>query len=73
MFNDFQIGAVVAMAETAVDALADDKEVICNRRKLQAITDKALRMIELGADFGSFQKYLRSHDSFWDSVKIPTQ
>ena len=73
MFNDFQIGAVVAMAETAVDALADDKGVICNRRKLQAITDKAWRMIELDDDFGSFQKYLRSHDSFWDAVKIPTQ
>ena len=73
MFNDFQIGAVVAMAETAVDALADDKVVICNRRKLQAITDKAWRMIELDDDFGSFQKYLRSYDSFWDLVKIPTQ
>ncbi len=63
-FNDFQIGAVAAMDETAVDALADDKGVICNRRKLQAITDKAWRMIELDDEIGSFQKYLLSHDSF---------
>lgn len=68
-FNDFQIGAVAAMDETAVDALADDKRVIRNRRKLQAITDNARRMIELDDEFGSFQKYLRSHDSFWDLVK----
>ena len=46
-FHDFQIGAVAAMDEMAVDALADDKRVIRNRRKLQAITDNARRMIEL--------------------------
>lgn len=68
-FNDFQIGAVVSMDAAAVDALADDKRVIRNRRKLQAITDNARRMIELEEEFGSFQKYLRSHDSFWDLVK----
>ena len=68
-FSEFQIGAVAAMDETAVDALADDKRVIRNRRKLQAITDNARRMIELDEEYGSFQKYLRSHDSFWDLVK----
>ena len=26
-------------------------------------------MIELDEEHGSFQKYLRSHDSFWDLVK----
>lgn len=68
-FNDFQIGAVAAMDETAVDALTDDKRVIRNRRKLQAITDNARRMIELDEEHGSFQAYLRSHESFWDLVK----
>jgi len=68
-FHDFQIGAVASMDEAAVDALADDKRVIRNRRKLQAITDNARKMIELEDEFGSFQKYLRSHDSFWDLVK----
>jgi len=57
------------MDETAVDALADDKRLICNRRKLQVITDNAWRFIELDDDFGSFQNYLRSHDSFCDLVK----
>ena len=68
-FHDFQIGAVASMDESAVDALADDKRVIRNRRKLQAITDNARKMIELEDEFGSFQKYLRSHGSFWNLVK----
>jgi 3-methyladenine DNA glycosylase Tag len=67
-FHDFQIGAVASMDESAVDALTDDKRVIRNRRKLQSITDNARKMIELEDEFGSFQKYLRSHDSFWDLV-----
>ena len=68
-FHDFQIGAVASMDEAAVDALADDKRVIRNRRKIQAVTDNARRMIELNDEHGTFQKYLRSHDSFWDLVK----
>ena len=68
-FHDFQIGAVASMDAMAVDAPADDKRVIRNRRKLQAITDNARRMIELDEEYGTFQKYLRSHDSFWDLVK----
>ncbi len=67
-FHDFQIGAVAAMDELAVDALADDTRVIRNRRKLQAITDNARRMIELDEEHGSFQNYLRSRDGFWDLV-----
>ena len=42
------------MDETVVNALADDKWVIFNRRKLQAITDNDWRIIELYNDFGSF-------------------
>ena len=68
-FHDFQIGAVAAMDESAVDELTDDTRVIRNRRKLQAITDNARRMIELDEEYGTFQKYLRSHDSFWDLVR----
>ena len=68
-FHDFQIGAVAAMDEMAVDALADDTRVIRNRRKLKAITDNARRIIELDEEYGTFKKYLRSHDSFWDLVR----
>ncbi|MBP37945.1 MAG: DNA-3-methyladenine glycosylase I [Dehalococcoidia bacterium] len=68
-FHEFQIGAVAVMDEAAVDELADDKRVIRNRRKLQVITDNVCGMTELKDDHGSFQQYLRSHDSFGDLVK----
>ena len=54
-FHDFQIGAIAAMDESAVDALADDNRVIPNRRKLQAITGNGRRTIELADEYGSFQ------------------
>ena len=59
-FHDFQIGAIAAMDESAVDALADDNRVIRNRRKLQAITDNGQRTIELDDAYRSFQSiYVR--------------
>ncbi len=53
-----------APVQIVPENLADDTRVIRNRRKLQAITDNARRMIEIDEEFGTFQKYLRSHDSF---------
>ena len=58
-----------APVQIVPENLADDTRVIRNRRKLQAITDNARRMIEIDEEFGTFQKYLRSHDSFWDLVR----
>ena len=60
------------MDETVVDALADDKLVICNRRKLQAITDNNWRMIELDNDFSSFQKYLHKKFQLWMRWAVTT-
>tara|TARA_B100001146_G_scaffold174087_1_gene155147 strand:+ start:163 stop:501 length:339 start_codon:yes stop_codon:yes gene_type:complete len=54
-FHDFQIGAIAAMDESAVDALADDNRVIRNRCKLQAITDNGRRTIDLDDEYGSLQ------------------
>jgi 3-methyladenine DNA glycosylase Tag len=54
-FNDFQIGAVAAMDETAVDALTDDKRVIRNRRKLQAIRAKGCPSFGNCNGFSTFQ------------------
>ncbi|MGB2696088.1 MAG: DNA-3-methyladenine glycosylase I [Dehalococcoidia bacterium] len=38
--------------------------MIRNRRKIDAIVQNANGMIELEQQHGSFQKYLRSHESF---------
>ena len=68
-FLDFQIGAVASMDDGAIDALADDSQVIRNRRKLAAIRYNARRMIELDEEHGDFTNYLRSHPDFWSLVK----
>ncbi len=60
------------MNETVVHALADDKWVIFNRRKLQAITDNDWRMIELYNDFGSFQTYLHKKFQLWVRSAVTT-
>ena len=39
-----------------------------NYRKLAAIVSNARKMLELEKEYGSFQKYLRSHGSFDETL-----
>ena len=50
------------MAE--IDELVQDRRVIRNRRKIEAIVTNAHRLLELDSQYGSFRKYLRSFNSF---------
>ena len=68
-FHDFDVESVADMGESDLDELTNDKRVIRNRRKLEAVVHNARRMIELDREFGGFQKYLRSHDDFPAVVK----
>ena len=43
--------------------------MIRNRRKLEAVVANAQKILELEAEFGGFQKYLRSHGDFVSLVK----
>jgi 3-methyladenine DNA glycosylase Tag len=52
-----------------MDALAEDKRIIRNRRKVEAIIGNAARLLELEAKYCGFQKYLRSFDSYELLVK----
>ena len=52
-----------------MDALTQDKRVIRNRRKLDAVVSNAQRMLELEKSHGSFRNYLRSHDTFDETTK----
>lgn len=63
-FRGFDAQAVAAMGDRDVNELAQDTRVIRNRRKLEAIVGNANRMLELEAEHGSFQRYLRSHGDF---------
>lgn len=63
-FKSFDVQQVANFNEHDLDQLSQDSRVIRNYRKLQAIVSNARKMIELDREFGSFQKYLRSHSSF---------
>ena len=68
-FHNFEVRRVASLSEHDLDALAADARVIRNRKKLEAIAGNAARMLELEAEHGSFQKYLRSCGSFEETVK----
>ena len=57
------------MTPSEIDQLTEDTSVIRNRRKLEAVVANAQKILELEAEFGGFQKYLRSHGDFVSLVK----
>ena len=61
---DFDVAKVAAFDERDIDALTKDTRVMRNYHKLAAIVSNAQKMIALDQEFGSFQKYLRSHQDF---------
>jgi DNA-3-methyladenine glycosylase I len=67
--DGFKVRTVAGYGPADIDRLAADRRVIRNRRKLEAIAGNAARLLELDAEHGSFQAYLRSHDGFEVLVK----
>jgi DNA-3-methyladenine glycosylase I len=57
------------MSEGDVGRLMDDRRVIRNRRKLEAIVSNAKRMLELDAEYQGFGRYLDSLGDFDDTRK----
>ena len=68
-FKGFDAEAVAHMTPDDVDALATDKRVIRNRRKLEAIVSNARKLLDLQDEHDSFRAYLRSHGGFEATVK----
>ena len=68
-FRGFDPDVVANLTEPDLDGLAQDKRVIRNRRKLEAIVWNAQRILELEEAHGSFRGYLRSHGGFEETVK----
>lgn len=68
-FHGFDPAALVSLTEAELDQLTNDRRVIRNRRKIEAIVGNAGRMLELEKRHGSFRNYLRSHSSFEELVK----
>lgn len=68
-FRGFNCLGVAALTEAEMADLAQDPRIIRNRKKVEAVVDNARRIIELAEEHGgSFQKYLRSHGGFEDTV-----
>jgi 3-methyladenine DNA glycosylase Tag len=68
-FHGFDPERVARMTPRAVDKLLDDDRVIRSRSKIEATIANAETMLELDEEYGSFRRYLRSHDDFEATVK----
>jgi DNA-3-methyladenine glycosylase I len=55
--------------EKNIEDLTNDTRVVRNYRKLTAIVSNARKMLELDNEYGSFQKYLRSHGNFDETLQ----
>lgn len=62
--HEFDPVTIAGLSETELDELAQDSRMIRHRRKLSAITANARRILDLEAECGGFQAYLRSHNGF---------
>lgn len=68
-FCGFEPEVVAAFTAEDVDRLADNAEIIRNRRKIEATIHNAGALIGCEDEFGSFAAYLRSHGDFEATVK----
>src|SRR3972149_2504828 len=68
-FKGFDVNKVARMGDPEIDKLVQDTRVTRNRRKIEAIIENANRIVQLEREYGSFRKYLRSHDDFEALVK----
>ena len=69
-FQGFDVAAVAAMDESAIDDLAADTRIIRNRRKIAATVHNAQRLIELEEEYdGDIRNYLRAHADFYAALK----
>ena len=68
-FHDFDMTEIAKMGEPDVERLTKDTRVIRNRRKLAAVLYNAGTLLQLEKEHGTFKKYLRSFDEYYDLEK----
>lgn len=68
-FRGFEAERVARFSTKDIDRLMDDNRVIRNRKKLEAITANARRMLELDAEHKGFKRYLDSLGDFENTKK----
>ena len=67
-FRGFDVQTVANFNELDIEELTKDTRVVRNYRKLVAIVSNARKMLALEEEYGSFQKYLRSHGGFDETL-----
>src|SRR5436190_1719262 len=68
-FFGFDPERIAELDPPDVDRLVQDTRIVRNRRKIEATVANARTMLDLGEQFGSFKKYLRSHGGFEETAK----
>ena len=68
-FHAFDVAAVAAMDESAIDDLAADTRIIRNRRKIVATVHNAQRLIELDEQHDGIRNYFQSCGDFYAILK----
>jgi 3-methyladenine DNA glycosylase Tag len=67
-FEDFDPEKVASFGPDDVDRLAQDTQIVRNRRKIEATVDNAVEMLALDREHNGFRNYLRSHPSYEETV-----
>jgi 3-methyladenine DNA glycosylase Tag len=68
-FSNFDPEVISKLSFSEIDKLTEDKRIIRNRRKIEAIVHNAQRILELDKKHSGFRNYLRSQSSFEELVK----
>ena len=67
-FAKFHPQTVADFGPQEIRRLLGDTRVVRSRPKIEATIDNAQAVLELDAEFGGFDRYLRSHGSFEETV-----
>jgi DNA-3-methyladenine glycosylase I len=67
-FAGFDPVTIADYGQRDVDRLLGDPRVVRSKAKIEATVDNAQALIELDAEYGSFDRYLRSHAGFEETV-----
>ena len=61
-FDGFDVATVAGYGEPDVERLTNDREIVRNRRKIEATIQNARVIWDVGREYGSFHAFLRSLD-----------
>jgi 3-methyladenine DNA glycosylase Tag len=67
-FANFDPRAVADFGPREIEQLLGDKRIVRSKAKIEATIDNAQALLELDAEFGGFDRYLRSHRGFEETV-----